>query len=212
MICLDSVSIGYADEILLSDLSLNISRPGIYGIIGRSGIGKTTLLQCMAAIKPVKLGELTIADKDVRSMTFRQKMDLWRSYVSFHFQADNVMPSESVGYNICLKRFPSGIDLDKCRTVMDEVDLYMPIGKRAGLLSVGQRNRVSIARCFFNAKSVILLDEPLAALDNATAKSIIRLLESHRDTNYIILATHEDCLVDICDSVFDMELYSSMSS
>lgn len=212
MICLDDVSIGYAEESLLSDISLDISQPGIYGIVGRSGIGKTTFLQCLAGIKPVKSGVLKIAGHNVSSMTFRQKMQFWRSYISFHFQSDNIMPNESVAYNICLKRRPTDIDLDRCRAIMDQVDLDIPISKRAGSLSVGQKNRVSITRCFFNDKSIILLDEPIAALDGNAVNSIIKLLQSHRDNHYIILATHEECLVEICDCIFDMEQYSAITT
>lgn len=191
MISLSNVAIGYGHRTQLSGLEFQIPGSGVTQLVGPSGVGKTTLLQVLSAIKMPLNGDVLIGDIKTSEMGYFQKLNIWKKELSFHFQINNVIPQESVLYNICFKRMVSKREVEQISAICNMVGLALPLKTKARNLSVGQRNRLSIVRSFYQDRKFVLLDEPLASLDSESQFKVIELINVMSVYRSIVIASHE---------------------
>ncbi|WP_321887433.1 ATP-binding cassette domain-containing protein [Paraburkholderia bannensis] len=170
----------YGERVVLDDFDLSIERGSFVAIVGRSGCGKSTLLRLVAGLETPDAGELTRrgeagAQLDTRIM----------------FQDARLLPWKTVLQNVMLGLGRGA--RDDARAVLDEVGLLARADEWPARLSGGQRQRVALARALVHRPSLLLLDEPLGALDALTRIEMHALIErlwrEHRFT--ALLVTHD---------------------
>ncbi|MBU5467258.1 ATP-binding cassette domain-containing protein [Virgibacillus sp. MSJ-26] len=195
----------------VDDLTLDIKKGEIFGVIGYSGAGKSTFVRLLNRLEEPSSGEVYINDRDMTTLEAND-LRLARQNIGMIFQHFNLLWSRTVAENIA---FPLEIAKvpkeDQTKRVKELIDLVGLTGKESSYpsqLSGGQKQRVGIARALANEPSVLLCDEATSALDPETTKSILELLV---DINKklgltIILITHEMHVIrKICDRVAVME-------
>lgn len=198
MIQLNDLSIGYSKEKpILSHINYQFENT-IYGVLGASGCGKTTLLRTISGLTKPLHGQVTISD-NIRPYMMHQK------YTCFDWLncLNNIMITEKV-----LKT--------KTLTAEDATNILAYVGlkgyekKYPHQLSGGQKQRLALARTLFVKPSIILMDEPLSALDEATREQMQDLiLNVHHETkNTIIMVTHsKEEAKKMCDVVIELEQF-----
>src|SRR5947207_5455579 len=181
-IAFKSVSFGYAeDRYVLRDVDLRIDPNQIVGLVGGTGAGKSTLLSLVPRFYDPTTGSIALNGRDLREITKRTL----RAQIAIVLQ-DTLLFSTTVRENIAYGR-PDATEqeiIDAARRAQaDDFIRQLPngytslVGERGGHLSVGQRQRIGIARAFLKNAPILLLDEPTSALDPATESAIMETIK-----------------------------------
>jgi len=205
-----NVSFAYAqDRHVLHNLDLTISPNQIVALVGGTGAGKSTLLSLVPRFYDPTSGSVTLDGCDLREIT---KKSL-RAHIAIVLQ-DTLLFSTSVRENIAYGR-PDATDEEigdaARRAQADEFIRQMPdgydsaVGERGGHLSVGQRQRLGIARAFLKNSPVLLLDEPTSALDPATESAIMETIKELMRGRTTLIATHRLATVHDVDQIIVLE-------
>ena len=195
----------------LKDITLDIYPGQIVICTGPSGSGKTTLLTMLGGLRSCQEGSLKILGQELNGASKEQLADL-RLNVGFIFQAHNLMMFLNARRNVRLSlelhdRFYDQ-DMDQLSTAMlekvglgDRVD-YMPAN-----LSGGQRQRVAIARALVSQPKILLGDEPTAALDKESGRTVVELMQqlAREQNTTIIMVTHDNKILDVADRIIIVE-------
>ncbi len=167
-------------------------------ILGQSGKGKTTFLHLLAGILKPSTGNIKLGETDITTLKSR-KLDRFRgTNIGLIFQRSYFVKSLSVKDNLLLAQKLAGKkeDLGRIRAVLQQMDVLDKLNKLPSNLSVGEQQRVSIARAVINEPAVILADEPTSALDDFNAERVAQLLENTA-LSYganLIVVTHDQRL------------------
>lgn len=172
-------------------------------ILGRSGIGKSTLLNLLGGLMPAKSGEIDIAGQKISGMGSAQ-LDRFRGKnIGIIFQKNHFIESISVLDNLLLtqKLAKAKVSSDDCIAILKELDIQDKAGSRIKNLSEGEKQRVSIARAIINQPKLILADEPTSALDDGNCQKVIDLLDQQAQKigAALLIVTHDNRLKDIID-------------
>jgi putative ABC transport system ATP-binding protein len=180
----------------LDGVTLDIDKAEFVAVVGRSGSGKTTMLDLMGLLLRPTSGTLLIDDIDTTRLGDRQLAEMRARRVGFVFQEYNLLSGLNVLENVMLplryvkdgkSRRPRAVEL------IDRVGLSDRLRHRPTELSGGQAQRVAIARSMVNSPSLILLDEPTGAVDTETAQQLIDLLKrlNREEQVTIVIVTHD---------------------
>ncbi|MFF1698076.1 methionine ABC transporter ATP-binding protein [Streptomyces sp. NPDC058257] len=201
----------------LDGVDLHVREGEVYGVIGQSGAGKSSLIRCVNLLERPTAGTVTVAGQDLTALAgrgSRASKDLRRarSRIGMVFQHFNLLSSRTVQDNVELPLEILGLSgAERSRKALELLDLVGLADKAKSYpaqLSGGQKQRVGIARALAGDPKVLLSDEATSALDPETTRSILRLL---RDLNQqlgltVLLITHEmDVVKSVCDSAALME-------
>lgn len=195
----------------LKDITLDIYPGQIVICTGPSGSGKTTLLTMLGGLRSCQDGSLKILGQELNGASKEQLADL-RLNVGFIFQAHNLMMFLNARRNVRLSlelhdRFYNQ-NMDQLATAMlekvglgDRVE-YMPAN-----LSGGQRQRVAIARALVSQPKILLGDEPTAALDKESGRTVVELMQqlAREQNTTIIMVTHDNKILDVADRIIIVE-------
>ena len=207
---LQHVSFGYKDEReILHDIDLKIAPNQIMAIVGGTGAGKSTLLSLVPRFYDPTLGTVTLDNQDVRKIT---KKSL-RAQVGIVLQ-DTLLFSTTIRENIAYGR--PGATEDEIiaaakRAQADDFIRQLPdgydsqVGERGGHLSVGQRQRVGIARAFLKNAPILLLDEPTSALDPTTESAIMSTIKELMENRTTLIVTHRLGTIHNVDQIVVIE-------
>lgn len=195
---------------IIEDLSLDVDRGEIVAITGRSGCGKTSLLNIITGITKPDSGEIYFREKRVRYFSDFVTSRLRNREIGQIFQTFRLLEDETVMTNVMMPARIRGRAGSSVRNYAVELLGKAGIAEfqntKAGLLSGGQKQRVAIARAIVNRPSLILADEPDANLDIETSMDIFRLLETlKREGKSIIIVTHKDYMLKKADRTYRME-------
>jgi putative ABC transport system ATP-binding protein len=180
----------------LEDVSLDIDPGEFVAVVGRSGSGKTTMLDLLGLLLKPTAGSLVIDDVETTRLGDRELAHLRARKVGFVFQEYNLLSGLNVLENVMLPlRYVKDGKNGRARAVelIDRVGLTDRIKHRPTELSGGQMQRTAIARSMVNQPSLILLDEPTGAVDTETARQLVDLLQrlNTEDKVTIVLVTHD---------------------
>ncbi|MEU9041351.1 ABC transporter ATP-binding protein [Kitasatospora sp. NPDC048343] len=183
----------------LDDVSLEIPQGRFVAVMGRSGSGKTTFLQCAAGLDRPTSGTVRIGTTDLGSLSEAALTRLRRDRIGFVFQSLNLVPSLTVRENVTLplllggERPDSPQAVERAMRVLESVGLADRADDSPLHLSGGQQQRVAIARALVTDPAVIFADEPTGALDPSTANDVFTLLRrAVDDTGHtVVMVTHD---------------------
>src|SRR6266536_280833 len=180
----------------LDGVTLDIDKGEFVAVVGRSGSGKTTMLDLLGLLLKPTAGNYFLDDVDTTRLGDRERAHLRALKVGFVFQEYNLLSGLNVLENVMLPlRYVKNGSAGKQRAIelIERVGLSDRLKHRPGELSGGQMQRVAIARSMVNGPSLILLDEPTGAVDTETAQQLVDLLKrlNTEDQVTIVLVTHD---------------------
>ena len=205
----ENVNFAYGEEQILSDVSLSVKKGEILGIHGRSGSGKSTLLKLLMRFYDPKSGSIKINGETLPNINTRSLRDNM-AYITQQTYIFN----ETIEENIRLARRDATLEeimeAAKKASIHDFI-LSLPEGYQTkmtelgGNLSDGEKQRIGIARAFLHNAPIILLDEPTSNLDSLNEAMILKSLLNVKAEKLIILVSHRQSTMAICDQVIGIE-------
>lgn len=204
---------GNTEVIAMKDVSLQVGHGQVVALLGPSGAGKSTLLTAIGLINPPTFGRIVIGGQPVLEAD-RPLVDLRsfrRKHLGFVFQKANLIPFLSALENVQIAMEINDLPPRQARQRAMELLDYLGVANRAGnlpdALSGGQQQRVAVARALANRPSVILADEPTAALDSHRGRQVMELFQkvAHESGSAVIVVTHDHRSLDVFDQIYEME-------
>jgi putative ABC transport system ATP-binding protein len=178
---------------------------------GRSGCGKTTLLNIIGGLDTPTSGTVRVAGRDVTGMAEHERLVLRRSTVAFIFQSFGLIPMLSAAENVGIPLRIAGTDRrareERVALLLSVVGLEDRARQRPNELSGGEQQRVAIARALAGSPELLIADEPTGQLDSETGRQIMRLLQTvvRSEGTTALVATHDAGIVDLADCVLTLE-------
>ena len=204
---------GHTEVVAVRDATLRIARGEVVGMLGPSGSGKSTLLTAMALINPPTAGRVAINGTPVLEGP-KALVDLRafrRRHLGFVFQKANLIPFLTALENVRIALEVNDVAPRAARRRAQELLDYLGVGGRAGnlpaALSGGEQQRVAVARALANEPSLILADEPTAALDSQRGRQVMELFAkvAHERNAGVLVVTHDHRTLDVFDRIVEME-------
>jgi len=180
----------------LSQVNLEVSQGEMVAIMGQSGCGKTTLLNCLSGLDTIDEGDIFIRGENLRDLSDNERTTYRARHMGFIFQDFNLLPVLTAVENVELPMLVSKVPTRKAREraleMLELVGLSDRAHHRPAELSGGQRQRVTIARALTNDPAIVWADEPTGNLDSETALEIVDLLcrLNRENGQTFVLVTH----------------------
>ena len=210
---LTDLSKRYGTTPVFSHVTLSVAPGEFVAIVGQSGVGKSTLLNCMAGLDSWDTGQVLLNGTDLGTLGDDQRALLRRQHVGFVFQAFHVLPHLDVAQNVALPllllgQHAGGHDgyAPRVEAMLDAVGLHGLGGRLPQQLSGGQLQRVAIARALIHQPGLLLADEPTGNLDPTTAALVMdALIAQTREHNAaLVLVTHSEAAASRADRVLHL--------
>ncbi|MDR1365074.1 MAG: ABC transporter ATP-binding protein [Holosporales bacterium] len=181
---------------VLDNANLSIKPGESVGVVGQSGVGKSTLLQVAGLLETPTAGTVILNGSDAAKLTDNEKTILRRRSIGFVYQHHNLLPEftvlENVMMPLLISNAPKRESASRAMKLLDDVGLTHRANHNSKKLSGGEQQRTSIARALANNPSILIADEPTGNLDPATAEGIFALfmdLTQNAGTS-LLMATH----------------------
>ena len=197
----------YGDTAVFSHVTLDVAPGEFVAIVGESGVGKSTLLNCMAGLDSWDEGSVQLNGADLQTMTDDQRALQRRQHVGFVFQAFHVLPHLDVAQNVALPLLLLGqTDYARVQAMLDSVGLAGMGARLPQQLSGGQLQRVAIARALVHRPGLLLADEPTGNLDPTTAAKVMDALiaQTREHGASLVLVTHSEAAAGRADRVLHL--------
>ncbi len=218
MIVMNSVSRavgkGKQRRSLFSGLSVVAETQQVTALIGRSGFGKSSLLEIAALERRPDSGNVIIQGDKVELDSQTHVAELKASHIGYVPQSPNLCEFMTVRENMELRIQLAGQEPDfyvsRINDLSQKLRMHHLLDSRVSSLSGGERYRASLGRALVTSPSMLICDEPTAALDFSTASDVISIIQDHAKVsgNLSLVATHDHSLIGSSDSVIDMEEHS----
>ena len=191
MFKIDQLSCGYGQSQILHDLDLNVAKREIVAVMGRNGMGKTTLFKSLMGILPQWHGQVSVDGQDVSALETHERVERGIAYVP---QGRMIFPSMSV-----LENIQTGLPASARGKVPDDLYALFPVlydmqSRKGGNLSGGQQQQLAIARALATNPKVLLLDEPTEGIQPSIIKDIARTLKEIRNLRDLTIVVSEQVL------------------
>jgi lipoprotein-releasing system ATP-binding protein len=201
---------GDSDLVLFDNLSFQVRKGEMLGIVGQSGSGKSTLLHLLGALDRPSEGEVHFANLSLQSLSDEAAAEFRNKELGFVWQFHYLLPEFTAVENVAMPLFLRGVARsnaeDEARKWLSEVGLADRGHHRSGELSGGEQQRVSLARALVTRPQVLMADEPTGDLDNRTAEAVFdliaRLHSDYRLTSLIV--THNLAFARRCTRVLEL--------
>lgn len=191
---------------VLNGIDINIEKGEMCVLLGPSGSGKSTLLNIIGGIETADEGYISVNGEKIRDMNEKTLTMYRRRHLGYVFQMYNLIPNLTVRENIEVGKYlgKNTLDVDD---LMKTLGIYDQRKKIPSQLSGGQQQRTSIGRAIVKNPDILLCDEPTGALDYATSKEILKLIEdvNKKYGNTVIMVTHNDAIKNMADRVFTLK-------
>ena len=204
-------SYGQKTEELLSDLNFEVKRGECIGIVGESGVGKSTLTNLLLGLVSPSSGIMEVDGCRIKAENIRS----WQQMIGYVPQEIYLL-DDTIEHNIAFGINEAVIDHSQVREVVEKAGipkfissldegLNTKIGERGVRLSGGQRQRIGIARALYQNPQVLILDESTSALDEKTEKGILEELRLMKGKVTMIIVAHRQSTLKFCDRIYKME-------
>lgn len=188
----------------LNDVSINVYEHDFLVILGGSGSGKSTFLNMVGGIDTVDSGEILVYGEDIVKYKDKQLTHYRRDTIGFVYQFFNLINDITVYQNVVLA--PGSRNKERAYSLLERVELKGKENKFPRQLSGGQQQRVAIARALNKQSEILLCDEPTGALDDASGKAVLKLLEEiHNEGKTIVLVTHTREIAGMANRIITMK-------
>lgn len=195
----------------LNGIDLTINKGEIFGVIGFSGAGKSSLIRCVNWLEQPTSGRVIVDGYDLTALSAKEIREVKRN-IGMVFQHFNLLNSKTVFANVAMPLFLAKVPKEEIKKRVGELLEFVGLSDKANnypdQLSGGQKQRIGIARALATQPSILLCDEATSALDPQTTSSILDLLKKiNREYNItILIITHEMAVIrEICDRVAVIE-------
>lgn len=187
---------------VLRGIDISINQGEFCVLLGPSGSGKSTLLNIIGGIDQADEGSITIQNEKTADMNEKKLTQYRRKHLGYIFQMYNLIPNLTVRENIEVGAYLSDKPLN-VDELLDTLGLANHAHKLPNQLSGGQQQRCAIGRAIVKNPDILLCDEPTGALDYATSKEILKLIETvnQKYGNTVIMVTHNDAIKNMADRV-----------
>lgn len=195
----------HGDEPVFADVSMDVAAGEFVAIVGESGVGKSTLLNCLAGLDRPTDGSVRVLDTELTQLDERAQALFRRRHLGFVFQAFHVLPHLDVSANVGLPLTLLGRPDDaRVAEVLQAVGLADLGPRMPHQLSGGQLQRVAIARALVHRPALMLADEPTGNLDPDTADQIMRILveRTRSEGAACVMVTHSRAAAALADRVW----------
>ena len=195
----------------LSGISLNIQKGEFVAITGKSGCGKTTLLNIIGLLDNLTEGHYTLNGQDVRHLSDKAKARLRFQTFGYIFQSFNLLSSHTVAENVALPLGYAGVPkqerLARAAEMLRKVGLLDKMKAYPNELSGGQQQRVAIARALITKPAIVLADEPTGNLDSKTSAEVLGLIKrtSAEFRQTVVMITHNNDIARLADRIVRIE-------
>jgi ATP-binding cassette subfamily C protein len=191
---------------VLKGISVEIVKNSVFGIVGTTGGGKTTLIDILMGLLEVQQGEIVVDDRNIY-----ENLDSWKSKIGYVPQFI-FLTDDTIKRNIAFGIDDRDIDNVKLEKAIMAAQLQtfiqkLPdkentvIGERGVRLSGGQRQRIGIARALYNDPELLIFDEATSSLDNVTEKNLVKAIDQFKNQKTIIIIAHRITTVKKCDVI-----------
>ena len=205
MLTIDDLHVAYGQSEVLHGLSARVEPGEIVAIMGRNGMGKTTLMKALMGILPTRSGHISIGDTEVSALKPHRRVSLGFGYVP---QGRGIFSTMTVQENV-----ETGLSSTREKVVPPDIYELFPVllemkGRRGGNLSGGQQQQLAIARALASRPKVLLLDEPTEGIQPSIIREMARVLRRIRDERGLSIIVSEQVLsfaLDVADRVLVME-------
>jgi putative ABC transport system ATP-binding protein len=190
----------------LRNIDLDIEPGELVAIVGESGSGKTTLLNVIGGIEEADCGSIRVAGQEISGNRPRALSKFRRDHVGFIFQFFNLIPTLTARENVeVIVELTGRGDRRSASPLLEAVGLADRADSFPAQLSGGQQQRVAIARALITDPDLLLADEPMGALDVATGRRVLELLqETNRSGLGVIMVTHNRAAADVADRIIQV--------
>jgi putative ABC transport system ATP-binding protein len=204
---------GHTEVVAVCDVTIEVRRGEIVALLGPSGAGKSTLLTLLGLIRPPNTGKIVV-DGTLVFDNHQAKVNVRRfrrQKFGFVFQKANLIPFLTAAENVRLAMEIDDQPARASRKRAMELLQYLGVAERAenlpSMLSGGEQQRVAVARALANRPSLVLADEPTAALDSVRGRQVMELFAkvAHEQNAGVIVVTHDHRALDVFDRTVEME-------
>ncbi|MGX7418338.1 ATP-binding cassette domain-containing protein [Carnobacterium gallinarum] len=198
-----NITKAYHKNEVLKNISFEIEANKITAIHGKSGAGKTTLMNIIGLNECFDSGSIELFGKPAPKINSREAMYLRRNDLSYLFQNFGLVDSESIDYNLTIalqyQKLSKKEKSEMKKQALEEVGLHYFLTKKVYQLSGGEKQRVALARVLLKNSRLILADEPTGSLDEDTKYEICELLFKQKQSKTIVLVSHDPYLIGKSD-------------
>ena len=205
MLNVSNLFAGYGQSVALHGITFNANKNETVAIMGRNGMGKSTLFKSLIGALPIKSGSIKIDDFEISSDESYQRVERGIAYVP---QGRMIFPTLTV-----LENIETGMEFSKSKVVPEEIYALFPVlydmrSRKGGNLSGGQQQQLAIARALVTNPKILLLDEPTEGIQPSIIKDIANALNQIRKMREITIVVSEQVLsfaLDVADRLFVIE-------
>lgn len=192
----------------LDGVSMSVFRGEFLGLTGPSGSGKSTLIHLLAGLDTPTSGTVELVGTELSSLGSRARARRRLEHVGIVFQRFHLLPSLSARANVALPLVELGLSKrrrrERASELLEQVGLHERLSHRPGQLSGGEQQRVAVARALAADPDLLIADEPTGELDTDTGAKIIELLSGFADNRAVVVASHDDQVIEAVDRVLNL--------
>ena len=208
MVKINGLTYNYSSEVQLKFPDFSLSKGEQALILGQSGCGKTTLLHLLSGLLKPDSGEVDVENENISKMSGARLDNFRGANIGIVFQIPHFIEALTVKENLTLTQTLAGKskNVDKVKTLLADLGVESKLNAKLNALSVGEKQRISIARALVNSPALILADEPTSALDDENCDAVLKLVreQAKKYNSTLLIVTHDNRLKDQFDKRIEL--------
>ena len=208
MVKINGLTYNYSSEVQLKFPDFSLSKGEQALILGQSGCGKTTLLHLLSGLLQPNSGNVDVENENISKMSGATLDNFRGANIGIVFQTPHFIEALTVKENLTLTQTLAGKskNVDKVKSLLADLGVESKLNSKLNALSVGEKQRVSIARALVNSPALILADEPTSALDDENCDAVLKLVreQAKKHNSTLLIVTHDNRLKDQFDKRIEL--------